>query len=168
MKNFIVLLAFVLLKPSVPKTVQAQENIFNRSGQPIPRFVSVKSDKVFVRSGPGVRYPIRWVFKKKGYPIEVIQEFDTWRKIKDHEGEEGWIHQTLLSGKRHALITEEKGVVALKKPLIDAQSVAFLEQNVVAKIEQCASDWCQVEASGFKGWIERKSLWGVYEGEQIN
>lgn len=152
----------------VSNTVWSQENIFNRSGQPIPRFVSVKSDKVFVRSGPGVRYPIKWVFKKKGYPIEVIQEFDTWRKIRDHEGEEGWIHQTLLSGKRYVLIIEEKGVTALKKPLIDAQPLAFFEENVVAELDQCVADWCQASLSGFKGWIERKSLWGVYEDEQIN
>jgi len=129
--------------------------------------VSVKSDKVFVRSGPGVRYPIKWVFKKKGYPIEVIQEFDTWRKIRDHEGEEGWIHQTLLSGKRRALIIEPKGVTIFKKPIIDAKPVAFLEENVVTAVNQCAATFCQVEISGFKGWIERKSLWGVYEAEQI-
>jgi len=165
-----IILSFVLLLfISVPasQAVWAQDDIFNRSGQPIPRFVSVKSDKVFVRSGPGVRYPIKWVFKKKGYPIEVIQEFDTWRKIRDHEGEEGWIHQTLLSGKRRALVIADKGVTMSKKPLLDAKPIAFLEENVVTAVNQCVAEFCQVEISGFKGWIERKSLWGVYEAEQI-
>lgn len=147
--------------------VMAQEEIFNQSGQPIPRFISLKSDKVFVRAGPGVRYPIKWVFKKNGYPVEVIQEFDTWRKVRDHAGEEGWIHQTLLSGKRRALVTADKGVIMLKKPLVDALPVAALEKNVIVALNQCVGLWCQSEAGGFKGWIERKSLWGVYEDEQI-
>lgn len=167
MKFLICFFVLIFTLPA-PTSALAQEDIFNKSGQPIPRFVSVKSDKVFVRAGPGVRYPIKWVFKKSGYPVEVVQEFDTWRKVKDHEGAEGWIHQTLLSGKRRVLITEEKGVVMLKKPLSDAKPVAVLEKNVVADVDQCAANWCQAEVAGFKGWIERKSLWGVYEGEQIN
>lgn len=158
---------FVLAFASVFAPIFAQDDIFNRSGQPIPRFVSLKSDKVFVRAGPGVRYPIKWIFKKSGYPIEVTQEFDTWRKIKDHEGGEGWIHQTLLSGKRRVLVKDDEAVI-YKKTIIESQPIAALEANVIAVLERCASNWCRVEVGGFKGWIEIKSLWGVYEDEQIN
>lgn len=170
MKFLICFFAVIFVAVSFPVPILAQDNIFNRSGQPIPRFVSLKSDKVFVRAGPGVRYPVKWVFKKRGYPIEIKQEFDTWRKVRDHMGEEGWIHQTLLSGKRRVLIQGDKGddAVIYKKPITESQPVAALEANVIAVLERCAGNWCRVEVGGFKGWIERKSLWGVYEGEQIN
>ncbi len=164
MKFLICLLIVFFAFPAMAQ----DSDIFNKSGQTIPRFVSIKSDKVFVRAGPGVRYPIKWVFKKDGYPVEVVQEFDTWRKIKDHEGEEGWIHQTLLSGKRRGIVIQEKGAFMLKKPLDEATQIAFIENKVVVDIIQCDAQWCQVEVSGFKGWMIRKSIWGVYEGEQIN
>ena len=81
-----------------PRVSAAQDELYDNSGLPIPRFVTLRSDKVFVRTGPGVRYPIKWVFQKENLPVEVIQEFDTWRQIRDRDGEEGWIHQSLLSG----------------------------------------------------------------------
>lgn len=146
----------------------ADEDVYNNSGLPIPRFVSLKSDKVFVRAGPGLRYPIKWVFKKEGLPVEIIQEFDTWRKIRDRDGEEGWAHKTLLSGKRKGLVIAEKGAALMRKPVTGAQPVALLEPKVLVALSQCHGGWCSGEAEGFKGWIERKSLWGIYETEELD
>ncbi len=142
--------------------------VFNQSGLKIPRFVSLRSEKVFVRTGPALRYPIKWVFVKKNLPVEVVQEFDTWRKIRDSKGEEGWIHQSLLQGKRFALISAEEEVFLMRKPMIDSRFVAKLEPMVVLSLEECSGSWCFAEAGGFKGWLEKKSLWGVYETEELD
>ncbi len=165
----IILLSFLFL-PAVAMPAQAQDNqqIFNSSGLPIPRFVSLRSNKVFVRTGPALRYPIKWIFVRKNMPIEIIQEFDTWRKIRDVAGEEGWIHQSLLSGRRNAVIMPEGGAMISKKPEIAASPVAKLERGVIFKLKQCQTSWCLGEAGGFEGWIEKKSLWGVYASEELD
>ena len=104
-KNLILPLVVTLLCLVEGRVAVAQtEDDFNNSGLTIPRFVSLRSNKVFVRTGPALRYPIKWIYTREGLPVEVVQEFDTWRKVRDKDGEEGWIHSSLLSGKRHAVI----------------------------------------------------------------
>lgn len=144
------------------------ESAYNNSGLPLPRFVSLRSDKVFVRTGPALRYPIKWIFTKEGLPVEIIQEFDTWRKIRDLDAQEGWVHQSLLSGKRTALVTAEKGALLVRKPVTNARPVVLLEPNVTVALSQCSGGWCVAESEGYKGWIEKKSLWGVYADEELD
>ena len=144
------------------------ESAYNNSGLSIPRFVSLKSDKVFVRTGPALRYPIKWVFIKEGLPVEIVQEFDTWRKIRDLDGEEGWVHQSLISGTRNALVIREKGGVLVRKPTFGARVLAMLEPKVIVSLGQCSGAWCAVEAGDYKGWMTRKSLWGVYQDEELD
>lgn len=139
-----------------------------KSGLPLPRFVSLKSDKVYVRTGPSVRYPIRWIYQKSDLPVEIVEEFDVWRKIRDSQGEGGWVSQTLLSGERTGIVKGEDLIPVREKPDAQARMVVRLEPGVVARIEKCDAAWCRVSASGFKGWIERKSLWGIYENEELN
>ncbi|HEY8963133.1 MAG TPA: SH3 domain-containing protein [Alphaproteobacteria bacterium] len=136
------------------------------SGLPLPRFVSLRSDTVYVRAGPGMRYPVKWVYQSRSYPLQVIQEFDTWRKIKDIDGDEGWVHQTLLSGNRYVLIESDQPVTLYKKPDEDSRPVAQAEKGVVAKLNECEDNWCQVSVSGYKGWLLKEILWGVYEHEE--
>jgi len=147
-------------------------NIFNSSGLPIPRFISLRSDKVFVRTGPALRYPIKWVFQRKGMPIEVVQEFDTWRKIRDFEGQEGWVHQTLTQGRRYGLVTSNNQRAAqvpiYKNSQPDARMVALIEPNVIVRLEECAVTHCKVSSQGFEGWMERKFLYGIYEDEKFD
>jgi SH3-like domain-containing protein len=152
----------------VSGTLAQETDPFKSSGLKIPRFVTLAKDKVFLRTGPGLRYPIKWVYKRQGLPIEVIQEFDTWRKVRDIEGDEGWVHQALLSGRRNAVVTEEKGALLVRKPVTGARPVALLEPDVVITLEHCSGAWCSGSADGFDGWIERKSLWGVYEDEELD
>ena len=149
-------------------TLAQTEEIFNNSGLEIPRFVSLRSNKVFVRTGPALRYPIKWIYTREGMPIEIIQEFDTWRKIKDRDGEEGWIHTSLLSGKRNAVIIGEEDTYLFKKSESTSKKVAMLENDSVVHITTCNLFWCDVRVKGFSGWVERKSLWGVYETEELD
>ncbi len=144
------------------------EDVFNNSGLPIPRFVSLRSDKVFVRTGPALRYPIKWIYTKEALPVEVIQEFDTWRQVRDKDGEEGWIHSSLLSGKRTAIVDYDTDVYLHKKYDSASKKLAQIENDALVHIEECNLFWCQVEAGGFSGWVERKSLWGVYETEELH
>lgn len=158
----------VPVKAQEPDTsTRAQELAIRTTGLPVPRFVSLKSDKAFVRTGPGLRYPIAWVFERAGLPVEIIQEFDTWRKIRGPEGEEGWVHQTLVSGKRTALVTGEDLIAWHKEPAPEARIVAKAEPGAVIDLVRCSASYCELQKDNYRGWAERNSLWGIYEGEQI-
>lgn len=138
------------------------------SGLPIPRFVSLNDQKVFVRTGPALRYPIKWIYQRENMPVEVIQEFDTWRKVRDIDGDDGWVHQSLLSGDRSVIVKGEQNL-SLRKSAGDTSGVlAYLEPNVVALAEVCDGAWCRITAGGYTGWAERKFLWGVYDSEDFD
>lgn len=148
------------------------EDVFNSSGLEIPRFVSLRSEKVFVRTGPALRYPIKWVFQMENLPVEVVQEFDTWRKIKDHTGEEGWVHQSLTQGRRFGVVQNpddlKTPVPVYKKAESGSAQIALFEPNVIVKLEECGITYCKVTKSGFDGWVERKFLWGIYADEKFD
>ena len=137
------------------------------SGLPIPRFASLRSDEVNVRTGPGTRYPVDWVFKRKGMPVEIVAEYENWRKIRDWQGASGWVHQSLLTGKRSFIIPTRPAAVH-KTPAAAAEVVAKLEPEVMGEIRSCSGEWCRIRVSGVSGWLERTELWGVYKSEPIN
>lgn len=141
------------------------------SGLPIPRFVSLKSRKVNVRVGPGGSYKISWVFTRPGLPIEIIQEYDTWRRIRDSDGSVGWVFHGLLSGKRTAVVSpwangDPRPIRASASA--DSAVTAFLEPGVMAELERCHTGWCYVSGEGFSGWIGQDQLWGVYPDEELD
>lgn len=138
---------------------------------PLPRFVSLKSDKVNVRRGPGEEYEVAFTFLKSGLPVEITQEFDTWRKIRDSDGEEGWVYHSLLSGKRTALVSpwQQTGLFPARASAeTDGQVVAYLEPRVIVDVESCSGTWCKVAVGGYEGWIEQSRLWGVYPNEKVD
>ena len=140
--------------------VIANADLGKETGLRVPRFVSMNSSKVNVRAGPGTRYPIKWVFQRKTLPVQIIAESDTWRKIRDFEGIEGWVHQRMLSGRRRAVVTGE--IQQLKRePQETAKTVALLEPGVILRLEKCSGAWCLVEGGSYEGWIGRQSIWGV-------
>lgn len=163
-----IFLAFIMAFGASTARAQGGDPVFNNSGLKIPRFVSLASDKVFVRTGPALRYPIKWVYNRKNLPVEVVQEFDTWRKIRDFDGEEGWIHTSLLSGKRRAMVQAKDGIQLRRKPMVEGKPMAMAEKGVILELESCSADWCLVSTQGYKGWVERNSIWGVYEQEELN
>ena len=141
------------------------------SGLPIPRFVSLKAEKVNVRRGPSSDHPVAWVFQRKGMPVEIVAEFENWRRIRDSDGEEGWILQNMLSGKRTAEVApwkDGKNVPLMNGPKSGAGVVAEVGSGVVAEVEGCDGDWCELKAGGYDGYIEQTQLWGVYPGEKVD
>lgn len=140
----------------------------NSSGLPIPRFASLRSSEINLRRGPGTRYPIDWIFVRAGLPVEIISEFETWRKIRDIEGTEGWVHQSMLSGKRTVMTPLfQKPVFLMKNPDRNARPVARLQGGVIASLKKCTQKWCYVEAQTHKGWLHKDTFWGLRENETI-
>ena len=138
-----------------------------QSGLPIPRFVSLRSNQVNLRTGPGLRYPVEWVYLKNDLPVEIIAEFDTWRQIRDFNGREGWIHQPMLSGRRTVRITEE--ALLLRAASLGALPLAKVEKDAIGHLIACPKNTslCKVEFGRFQGWMNRKALWGVYPDEVL-
>lgn len=137
------------------------------SGLPLPRFVSLAADKVNARTGPGSRYPIAWQYQRRGLPVEVVAEYEYWRRIRDRDGTETWVHKNLTSGRRYALVD---GMVRdlFKKPDITSDVLLQAEPGVQVRLRKCQEAWCQVEIAGSKGWMPRQHLWGLYSDESFD
>lgn len=161
------LLTCIFLLSGFSAVNAAEKDPFKSTPYPLPRFVSIGSGEVFVRTGPGKKYPVKWTLKQKGLPVEIILEFDNWRKIRDHEGGEGWVHTSLISGRRTAFVKSEGMSDLYKKPKESARITARLEQGALVNVDECNGLWCRVKASGYKGWIRQPRLWGVYEREEF-
>ena len=138
----------------------------NEPAQKLPRFVSLRSDQVNLRVGPGENYPIEWVLTRKDMPVEIVREFDNWRMVHDWQGTEGWVHERMLSGKRAVII--RGGVRTLhRQPDVASPAVARAEPGVVARLLECRGDWCRIDAADKTGWVQRGDLWGVYPDEVV-
>src|SRR5882762_6474783 len=111
------------------------------SSLPVPRFVSLRSDEVNVRTGPGVRYPIDWVFQRKTMPVQILAEVETWRKIRSIDGTEGWVHQSMLTGRRTAIVLGEVRTLRRKNDP-EAAAVVLLEPGVIGALLECRTTWC--------------------------
>jgi SH3-like domain-containing protein len=169
---FAVLLALCMLSAMAAAQTQIVRET-GESGLPLPRFVSLKADRVNVRRGPGFDHKIDWVFLRAGLPVEIIAEFDTWRRIRDSEGAEGWVLGSLLSGRRTGLVAPWlKGETAKTFPLraedeADARVLSRVGPAVLIDVMSCGGEWCDVATRGIRGWISQDALWGVYPGETI-
>jgi SH3-like domain-containing protein len=140
------------------------------SGLPVPRFVSLKPDKVNVRAGPTRHHDVAWQFTRAGLPVEITAESDNWRRIRDWEGSEGWVYHTLLSGRRTALViakTKDELVPLFGTADQQGPVVARLQPGVAASVRRCTGKLCQVSGTGFDGWIAQERLWGVYPNETV-
>lgn len=154
----------VLLTFWVAATAASAATVGTETGLPIPRFVTLRAKEVNVRAGPGVRYPIDWVYQRPNLPVEVIAEFDAWRKIRDSDGTEGWVHQAMLSGRRSVLVVGGERMLR-RNPETGAPLVARLESGVIGWLESCRREWCEVDVGGLDGWIQRGHIWGVRADE---
>ena len=136
------------------------------SGLRLPRFASLRAGEVNVRTGPGVRYPVEWVFVYQHMPVEIVAEFDAWRRVRDWEGTEGWVHKSMLSGRRSIIVTDGQHPMR-QKPAPAAPRVAEVEERVIGRLLECKKDWCRVEITGMRGWMRRQNLWGSVELETL-
>ena len=135
-------------------------------GERLPRFVSLRSDQVNLRVGPGENYPIRWVLTRKEMPVEIIKEFEHWRMIHDWQGTEGWVHERMISGKR--VVVVKGGVRAMHRlPDLASAVVARAEPGVFARLLECRGVWCRIETADIVGWVQRGEVWGVYPDEAV-
>ena len=144
---------------SVCSPAQAQ------TGLPLPRFVSLRSNQVNLRTGPGFRYPVEWVYLKSDLPVEIIAEFETWRRVKDYNGREGWIYQPMLSGRRTVRVTRE--ALLLRAASTGSLPLARIEAGAVGRLMSSPKtlSLCKVEFDHFQGWLSKETLWGVYPNE---
>ena len=141
------------------------------SGLPVPRFVSLKSDRVNVRSGPNKDQEVRWVYTRVGMPVEITAEYENWRRIRDWEGSEGWVYHSLLSGKRSAVVvpTLKDDLVPLYESAdIESAVVARLQPAVLGQLKSCTGQWCEFSGKDFSGWIRQDRLWGAYPNEKVD
>lgn len=158
-------LALVLLLSALGQAWAAdQPQTPGPSGLPLPRFVALDADEINLRTGPGTRYPIAWVFVREGLPVEVVGEFGLWRRIRDFDGVEGWAHKSLLSGRRTALIVGEVRTLR-REPDASAPPVLYAEPMVQGRLLACRPGWCRMRIAGLEGWIRRAFIWGVYPSE---
>ena len=137
------------------------------SGLPVPRFVSLRSDQINLRMGPGTRYPIKWLYQKSDLPVEIIDEHENWRKIRDFNGQKGWVHQQMLSGRRMVRLKEDALVLRAAAP--DSLPIARAEKGAVGKLKLCppAVALCLVDFNELEGWVAKPKLFGVYATETL-
>lgn len=132
---------------------------------PVPRFVTIKFDEVNARTGPTNDCPIEWVFIRKGEPVEIIAEYEQWRKVRDIIGEGGWIHSSALSSKRSVILIAKNIMPLIGSPGDYNDIVVKLKPNIRCNLIKCKDEWCQIVCKSYKGFIARKFLWGVYPDE---
>lgn len=157
--------------PTMTASISPENTSIGPSGLPVPRFVSLKAEKVNVRRGPSSDHPVAWVFQRKGLPVEIVAEFENWRRIRDSEGEEGWILQSMLAGKRTTVVAPWRGqqLTQLHSAPNRASSVyAQLAAGAMGEVSNCSGKWCEISAGGYEGFVEQDMLWGVYPGETVN
>ena len=153
----------------------AQTTKGEATGLPLPRFVSLKSDRVNMRSGPGTDYPTLWVYRRVGLPVEVVKEFESWRQVRDSEGATGWVTQALLSGRRTVVVlpwevkpgTPPPQTALMADDRESAEEVARIEAGVIANVSACDGRWCLVSIGDLRGYVAQTKLWGVYAGERV-
>jgi SH3-like domain-containing protein len=163
---FAAALAFVAAAPAAGDVATGP-----KSGLPVPRFVSLKPDRVNVRGGPTRDHDVTFVYTRAGLPVEITAESDNWRRIRDWEGSEGWVYHSLLSGRRTAVVTpkDKKDLVVLyDKADSGGATVARLQSGVLASVKRCSGTWCHIVGAGFDGWVVQEQLWGVYPNEKVD
>ncbi len=152
-------LLFAMIVLAVPAQAQTL-GVGPETGAPLPRFESLKFNKVNLRRGAGEDYPIAWTFQLYGLPVEIFQEFKDWRHVRDHDGATGWMHKSQLGTARTALV-REKIVDLHAEPDATTKTVAQIEPDVVLRLIDCRVDWCRAKVEGYRGWVSKDNLWGV-------
>ncbi len=131
----------------------------------VPHYASIRRGEANLREGPSYSHRILWIYQHKDYPVKIIASYDAWRRVKDSDGTIGWMHRTQLSDRRTVLF-----IGFTKSPLRRAGDpkaaiVAYAQPGVVARLKACEPQFCEVEAAGVDGWVDKRNIWGVETGE---
>ena len=121
-------------------------------------FLMLKNSKVNVRMGPGMDYPIKFIYKKKYLPVKIIDKKDNFRKIIDHKKNSGWIHWTQLKKINSLLVLSDR--ILFKKPTYNSKPLANIKSGRLFVIEKCKKNWCEVSSQSYSGWITTENVWG--------
>ena len=147
-------------------------NLYGKTGSvtglDIPRFVSLKSDDANIRVGPSVNYPIKLKYVFQNLPLEIIDEFDVWRKSRDHEGNIGWVHKSLIKGDRFILVNYNTNKDVKLYNIPNGKIIGIIKKNNILDLNLCILNWCKVSQNKFSGWLLKKNIWGVYDTEIYN
>lgn len=151
--------------PAPPKI---DPNKGTNTGLPLPRWAAFRSDDVNLRSGPGMQYPIDWVYHRRDLPVRILREFEVWRLVEEQDGTKGWVHEATLTGRRGFVVQGGEQILRAS-PADTADPVAKLEPGVVGHIRRCpaASEWCDVAAGDYHGWLKRSAMYGVSSDEAV-
>ena len=161
---------FILAMHFFASNISAQTKISDRgdvTGLPLPRFVSIKSNKVNARRGPNATYQIDWVYTRAGVPLKVTAEYENWRKVEDFEGEGGWVHSRLLSGKRFVIVLDSE-ILLKRKPNKNSPILAVIKKGVIARLISNVGVWSEIAVEGYSGWVRDESIWGASNKTTLN
>ena len=159
---FVILVIVSTLGAALPAAAAPESN-----GLPLPRFVSLRSDEVNLRTGPGTQYPVSWIYRRQMLPIEIIAEYHDWRKIRDWQGDEGWVHKNMLSGRRSIIVIGSPRNL-LSEPAPSGAVTVRAEAGVIGHLVSCPEGpYCRVQIASHKGWMDRTAFWGTYPGEIV-
>ena len=153
------------------QVTQVGPGIGQSSGLPLPRFVSLKADKVNMHVGPGKSYKVKWLYQRAGLPVEITSEYENWRRVRDSDGTEGWVYHSLLSGRRTGIVTlRDKDDLSplYAQPDTESRVIARLQSGVIGTVKRCGHGWCRLAGDSFDGWIPQERLWGVYPNESVD
>lgn len=163
---------FNLLLLLTPLIVAASSAVVDTAdgttGLLVPRFASIKSDKAYLRTGPGDRYPIAFIYVRAGLPIEIIREYGIWRQLRDVDGTVGWMNKSLLKGERTALVIGDNVRTLYTSADLQSSIAWRIEPRTLVRLTLCDQAWCRVDRGGKSGFILRSQLWGVYPNEVLH
>ena len=142
-------------------------DIGKETGLEIPRYISLKSNDANIRVGPSKNYPIEIKYIKKNYPLKILEEYEEWRKVEDFNRNIGWIHKSLISGARTGIILSNDNKTIRLLNTLDGNVIGEISEGNVVYLDKCKIDWCLISAGNFKGWMNKKFIWGVKEKEMI-
>ena len=135
--------------------------------RPVPYWASISAGDALLRSGPGRNYPATWRYRRADLPVKVVQVHESWRKIREPDGTEGWMAAALLSAQRTAIVTGEiRPLRAAPEPA--AKILWRAEPGVVGKIAHCAAGWCELDVHGRAGYVAINHIWGAEPGETLD
>ena len=162
------LLLLILACLALPAAASAQdaEAERGRSGLPVPRFVTLGAGEARMRAGPGRDFPVEWLYVRKTLPMEVIDEYGIYRKLRDPEGTEGWMDKALLSGARYGMVIDKVATMR-QRPEDGAAPVWRAQPGVIVRLQLCSAGWCRVQHEGRAGYVRTIDLWGVYRDEEV-
>ena len=159
-----IVIAFILI---IIFSQASNADIGKETGLEIPRYVSLKSNDANIRVGPSKNYPIEIKYIKKNYPLKVLEEYEEWRKVEDFKKNIGWIHKSLISGTRTGIVLSNDDKTIKLLNTLDGDIIGEIGKGNIVFLEKCKTDWCFISSGNYKGWIDKKYIWGIKEKEII-